>query len=488
MSFTYRYKTRPYKHQVQALKKLLKTGYGGALLMEPRTGKTKTAIDYMAILAQGGKVRRVIIVCPLSVIGVWEDEIRRHCKYPVNIVVWDRLGRQAHNLPSTPGHINIVILNYDAFSISDKKSKFGQKALRAALRAWKAHLMILDESHRIKSPSARKTYYLWSTAWDFGRSRHKPRANLIPYRLIMTGTPVTKGKRLFDVYSQWKFLNPERFVDLGTFDLFKHHFGVWTERNGYPQWIRNQNEDELRARIAEDAFLIKREQCFDLPPRSDQVIPITLSNETRRVYDEMEAEMLSKLKNGEITTASIKLVQSLRLAQITSGLSKTDEGKLYAIGSEKLDATRDILSDLFEADEKVVVAARFRGDHRRLEKLGEQLRVPVYRVVGGQNRGERDRAIRDFRANDSKALMLIQPQAASLGIDLSTASVMIWYSLTNSFVDFSQACDRIALSAKKTAFLYLLAEGTVDHDLYASLQTDGDVASIMLERLRNPGA
>lgn len=83
--------------------------------------------------------------------------------------------------------------------------------------------------------------------------------------------------------------------------------------------------------------------------------------------------------------------------------------------------------------------------------------------------------------------MLVQPQAASLGIDLSTASVMVWYSLTNSYVDFSQTCDRIALSAKKTAFLYLLAEDTVDYDLYESLLTDGDVAKLMLERVNNPG-
>lgn len=483
----YRFKTKPYHHQVKALKKLLSNGFGGALLMEPRTGKTKTVIDYMSILAKGGKVRRVIIVCPLSVIGVWEDEIGKHCPYRTNIIIWDRVGRQQHSLPESPKAINIVVLNYDAFAISDKRSKFGQKALRAALRSWGADLMVLDESHRVKSPSARKTYYIWSTAWDFGRSRVMPKECLIPYRVIMTGTPVTKGKRLFDIYSQWKFLNPERFQYLGTYDLFKSHFGKWFDNGTYEVWKGNRNEDELKEQIGKDAFMVKREECFDLPPRTDQIIPIPLSKETRRVYDEMEEEMLSKLANGEITTASIRLVQSLRLAQITSGLAKSDKGTLYAVGSEKLDVLTDILTDLFEADEKVIIAARFRGDHARLKRLGRKLRVPVYGVLGGQNRGERDRSIREFREHTSKCLMIVQPQAASLGIDLSTASVMVWYSLTNSFVDFSQTCDRIALSDRKTSFLYLLAEDTVDFDLYASLQTDGDVAASMLERLKVPG-
>lgn len=452
--------------------------------MEPRTGKTKTVIDYMAILAKGGKVRRVIIVCPLSVIGVWEDEIRKHCPYKVDITIWDKSGRKQVGLPNSRQSITIVILNYDAFAISDKRSQFGQKAIRKALREWKPDLMVLDESHRIKSPSARKSYYIWSTAWDFGRSRHKPRACLIPYRVIMTGTPVTKGKRLFDIYSQWKFLNPTRFSDLGTFDLFKSEFGVWTERNGYPQWLRNQNEDKLRARIAEDAFMVKREDCFDLPAKTEQVIPIALSKETRRVYDEMEEEMLSRLRNGEITTASIKLVQSLRLAQITSGLSKTDQGKLYAIGSEKLDTTRELLMDLFEADEKVVIAARFKADHIRIAQLSKSLKVKPHFVVGGQNRVDRDKDIREFRESQSKDLIIIQPQAASLGIDLSTASVMIWFSLTNSYVDWSQSCDRIALSKNKTSFLYLLAENTIDYDLYNSLKEDRDVAELMLERVK----
>lgn len=487
----YKYKTRPYVHQVKALKKLLKTGFGGALLMEPRTGKTKTAIDWFSILAKAGKARRILILCPVSVMGVWEDEIALHCPYKTNIVIWDRDNRKSVPLPESRKALNITILNYDAFSVSDKRARgLGRKGLREALRKWAPDVMILDESHRIKSPGARKTYMIWSIAWEFGRSRVLPRKELVPYRLIMTGTPVTKRKRVFDIYSQWKFLNPYRFQDLGTFDLFKDEFGVWTDRNGYPQWLRNRNEEELRKRISKDSYMVKRADCFDLPPSIPQNVPVTLSERTYKAYAEMEAEMLTALANGEISTASIKLVQGLRLAQLTSGLAKAENGKLYVLGDEKLRTTEDLLRDLIEADEKVVIAARFRGDHARLAALGRRLRVPVYRVVGGQGRRERDLAIRSFRAKGSAALMLVQPQAASLGIDLSTASTMIWYSLTTSFVDFSQTCDRIALAKQSTAFYYLLAEGpegqrTVDHDIKLSLESDGELANIMLERYKS---
>lgn len=480
----YKWKTKPYRHQVRAVKKLLSTGYGGALLMEPRTGKTKTIIDWLSILHQGDKVNRAIIVCPVSVMGVWEDEFAAHCPFKFKIVVWDKKARKKGILPpNKPGVLNVLLLNYDAFAVPDRRSKRGRMTIRKMLRKWAPDAMVLDESHRVKNPSAKKTYAIWSTAWEFGRSKAEPKACLIPYRAIATGTPVTKRKRLHDFYAQWKFLNPETFADLSTFDLFKDHYGVWFNRNGYEQWKRNRNVDELRERMSVDAFMVKREDCFDLPARlPDQKVWVDLEPATRKAYSEMYEEMLTQLANGEITTASIKLVQSLRLMQLTSGLAKAESGKLYALGKEKLNAAQEILADLFEADEKVVIAARFRGDIQRLVKLGEAFRIPTYRVIGGQNRRERDDHIRAFRRSQGPALIVVNPQAASLGIDLSTASTMIWYSLTNSYVDWSQTCDRIALSSKATSFIYILARDTVDEDAYDALYGDKDIAELMLER------
>lgn len=482
----YRWKTPPYPHQVRAVKKLLSTGYGGALLCEPRTGKTKVAIDYASILHQAGKVHKVIIVCPVSVIGVWEQEIDAHCPFPYDVIIWDREGRaQVDPTRRSSTRLQWLIVNFDAFSTPDRRSRKGRMAIRKTLRRWRPELMVLDESHRIKSPSAKKTYAIWSTAWQFGKSKARPIKCLIPYRVIMTGTPVTKKKKASDIYAQWKFLNPQRFSDLPTSDLFKDHFSKWTYRNDYPQWLGNRNIEELRARVAKDAFMVKRADCFDLPVPHHQQIPVELSSHTREVYDDMEREMLAKLANGEITTAQIKLVQALRLSQITSGLAKTDEGKLYAIGKEKLNVTRELLRDLFDADEKVVVAARFRGDLQRLAKLGQDLGVKTHSIRGGQGRRGRDKVLCDFREGSAPRLMLVQPQAASLGIDLSSASIMLWYSLTTSYVDFTQTCDRIALSNKPTWFMYLLAKDTIDESIYLSLQEDRDLAEVMLERFKS---
>lgn len=485
---TYKWKTKPYYHQVAAVKKLLSTGWGGALLMAPRTGKTKTLIDYASILHAAGKVNRVLIFCPVSVMGVWEREIDLHCPFEFRITVWDRRTRKGDaKLPRLGDDVlDFVILNYDALSTPGaviREDEFGAKirsrrrggrfTIQKALTRWQPQLIALDESHRIKSVKAKKSTMLHRLG------------KIADFRVLMTGTVVTKKKRIFDVYSQWLFLNPKRFGHM-TFGEFKSYFGRWIQRNGWEQWIGNRHEEDLHALMHQDAFAISREECFDLPKRTEQIVPVTLI-ESGGPYDQMAEEMVAKIHSGEITQASIKLVQGLRLRQICSGVAKTEpseeypKGRLVRVGGEKLDTMREILSDLFEADEKVVVGAHFVADILAIQKICQELKVRTFVLRGGVPRRQRDEDLESFRVADGPACFIAQPQAASLGIDLRTASILIWFSLTPSYVDFTQFEDRIALSDTPTTYMYLIAQGTVDELLYQTLQEDGDIAKAIMK-------
>lgn len=456
--------------------------------MSPRTGKTKVAVDYASILHQAGKVHRILVVCPLSVFSVWEDEIDGNCPAPWRIFTMDKEARKAGEWPSQLGRSNFhtldwVLLNYDAFSTPGRKTNRGRRSkkvggrfdVKKAILGWRPDLIILDESHRIKSVSAKKSTMLHTLG------KHAK------YRVIMTGTAVTKKKRIFDVYSQWKFLNPERFEEF-TFGEFKREVALFTDRNGYPQWLKNRPKkvDWLRKQIHRDSFAITRDECFDLPPRTDQTIHVELED-SAPVYDQMAEDMVAKLRNGEISTASLKIVQTLRLAQITSGLAKTEHsdshpnGRLIRVGREKLDTLESLLSDLFEAEEKVVIAARFVADIGSIVRLCERLGVPAYELHGAIPRRDREVNRKTFQQQPGPSAFIMQPQAGSLGIELGTASTMIWYSLTSSFVDFTQANDRIALSNRSTTFMYLIARGTVDEIMYENLQEDGDVAKTITD-------
>lgn len=526
----YRYKTTPYQHQVKALKKLLSTGWGGALLMEPRTGKTKVAIDYASVMHMAGHVNRVLVVAPVGVMGVWEEEIPRHCPVPHSITVWDKDGRKQTDLPKFgKDRLDFVITNYDAGSTPgqfrrdpktgkvgwflkvgrryvpqpdryqrDKKGnivlnrdgspridarimrkrdrKGGKFEFKKKIDAWQPQLILLDESHRIKSPSAAKSRVFHSLSKG------------VPYRVIMTGTVVTKKKRIYDVYSQWLFLNRKRFVDESgmplTFAEFKDHFSVTTKRNGYPQWLRNKNEDELHRLIHEDAYSVLREDCFDLPPLTSQIIPVHL-DESAEAYDQMAEDMIARIKTGEVTEASIALVQGLRLRQLSNGVAKTmgtkdnPKGHLRVIGSEKLQALEDRLEDLMEAGEHVIIGASFRPDIQRIQKMCAKHKWKHFAVYGGVPLAERHRMRREFEAFPDGAIFIGNPAAASEGIDLRSAAIMIWYSLPVSWVHYRQFMDRNALHSGPRFVEYLLASGA-DHLVYDTLMEDGDVGKKMI--------
>lgn len=477
----YRYKRRPRKHQVAALKDLLSRPWGGGLLMDPRTGKTQVAIDFATIRHQQGKVDRVLVFCPVNVMSVWQDEIKLVCSARRSVTIWDRKARKRFELPPFGrGTLDFVIVNYDALStpgavrgrdsggnILRSKTKGGRFDILKQLQRWQPQLVILDESHRIKSPSAKKTTAVW-------------RFNDAEFRIIATGTAVTKKDGGKDIYAQWKFLDPSGWIQDYTFSKFKADFGVWRSFGNYDRFIKPKNSQFLRDLIHDDCFAVKREECFDLPASQNQVVRIQLSQETRRMYNEMAEDMIARFKTGELTIAQIKLVQTLRLAQLTSGLARAEakpgeqKGQLHRVGSEKLDWIEDRLMDLMEADERVIVAARWRADLAGVADIGKKLKVPTYAIHGGMSRTEKDIDRKAFQSGTGAAIIAVQPQAGGLGIDLSTSSIMIWLSLTNSYVDWTQMCDRNALNPHRT-YEYLIADGTYDEVMLASLHESRDV-------------
>ncbi|MGH9907341.1 MAG: SNF2-related protein, partial [Pyrinomonadaceae bacterium] len=443
-----------------------------------------------------GEVDRVLIVCPSGVMDVWIDEIRKSCPYRRRITVWDKQGRKRFDLPPFDANIlDFVIINYEALStpgavlrrgengeiLKRSESRGGRFTLKKQIIAWQPHMMILDESHRIKSPSAKKTTTIWSIAWKENRKMHEWTAR-IPYRMILTGTVLTKRKRIFDIYSQWKFLNRKSPLVQGmTLAEFKELYAVWTSRNGFPQWLRNRPSTmrKLRTLLHDESFAITRDECYDLPARLEPTLIYVALEESGPYYDAMAEEMVARLESGEFTWAKIPLVQRLRLSQITSGIVKTEptenytQGRLVRIGREKLRTLEDLLYDQFEAEEKVVIGARFRGDLSSIKVLVTKLKVPVWELHGGILRTDRTKNIQGFKKHQGPGVFLAQPDTAALGIDLSTSATMIWFSLTNSWVNFTQFEDRIALSSRAIRFYYLLAQGTVDELQHESLGLDG---------------
>lgn len=496
----YKFKTRPYRHQIEAIRfafKQFSQGLGVGFFMEPRTGKTKATIDTVSILYHKKGVRKILVITPNRVLGTWVREFHEHCPLVHEVIVWDAKERRKGAIRQPPGHVDlqVVVTNFETFATPGRKLASGRRSRtsgrfknRDYLTKWlngDPGVIVVDESHRIKNPSGKASNMI------VGMRR------FFQYQMILTGTPITKARRASDIYMQFRLISPGRFQEWGaTYEDFRLHTGKWIESNGFPQWVgaREAGLRDLRRGIHQDALVIKREECFDLPHSlPDRIVDVPLTTSAKH-YDEMAQTMLTKLENGEIAEASIPMIVALRLAQITSGYvgimkpHPTNPDKEisvpHRVGDEKLKVLVEILrEEVIEKEEPVIIVARWKHDLDGIQSACKALDIPHWSIRGGMTRDASEDALRRFKhAAGTACAIIVQPQAGGVGLDMRTAGHTIWYSLTASFVDYTQMRDRNALHPYAVQHTFLIAPGTVDQLLYDTLLNDRDVAKAILKR------
>jgi len=447
---SYIYKTKPYRYQHEAVRRALKQGYIG-LLFEPGCGKSKVIVDWVSCLSIKEGPQRVLIICPLSVVGVWEDEFADHCPVPYS---YDTLGPKDESLARhrNPKQVQVLVINYDL--------AWRRKAL---LARFDATVVVADESHRIKRPSTKRSWYLRSH-------------NRVPHRAILTGTPTPRS--FLDIYGQWVFLNRKRF---GTnFAEFKRNYiryGGYMNRQvqGY------LNVKELKQKIDADA-IIQDKSPLDLPPRMYQRVPVVLEPEAWKAYQKMAYELFLELKNGDVSDAANVVVKILRLQQITGGWIKSDEGNIHQISEVKIKSAQERLEDEWNGNERVVTFARFRPEVQALTDFGLRSGVPTYMLAGGVRRQDRDDMRRRFQAEDGPSVFIAQIQTGGLGITLHKAAEVLFYSVTHSLDDYIQACDRVHRIGqdRPVRYQHLVGVKTIDIDIYAALRQKKRIQDIVM--------
>jgi SNF2 family DNA or RNA helicase len=500
-SMKYTFKTKPYAHQREGIRfafRQFNRGLGVGFLFEPRTGKTKTTIDTISVLHLKRDVRKVLVITPNRVLGTWVREFHTHCPLVHEVIVWDAKERRKGPIRQPAGHtdLQVVVTNFETFGTPGRRLPSGRRSKaqgrfkhRDTIEKWLAGedaVLVVDESHKLKNPSSKAANMI------VGMRR------FFRYPIILTGTPITKAKRAADIYMQWRLISPDRFSDWGaTYEDFKNHCGKWVMVEGNIPIFKGENQRgmrDLQRGIHQDALVIKRDECFDLPDElPDRIIDVPLTTSAKH-YDEMAEDMITKLENGEIAEASIPLVVTMRLAQITSGHvgivkpHPTNPDKTISIpvkvGTEKLKALNVILEEeVDDKDEPVIIVARWKADLDAIQAACKRFGMPVWSIRGGMTRDATDDALKRFkRAAGSACAMVVQPQAGGVGLDMSVAGHTVWYSLTSSWVDYRQMRDRNALHHKAVQHTFLIAPGTVDRLLYDTLQEDGNVASRILKR------
>lgn len=348
----------------------------------------------------------------------------------------------------------VVCVNYDSVWR-------GELAKAISGVHWQA--IILDESHRIKSPSGKASRFLAGLAKKHARAK----------RLLLTGTPMPHSP--LDLYGQFRFLDPSVF---GTsYARMRARYAV-TDRNFPSKVLEWMNQKELSEKLEANSWRVTSDEVLDLPDCIHETIPVDLRPKTKRVYAEIENEMVADIDAGVIT-ASNALTKLLRLQQITSGYAAID-GSVPALidgTPEKILTLEDRISDLPKT-EPIVVFCRFRHDLQEVEAMCRRMGRSYSEVSGAK------KTLEQWQSGDTDVLG-VQVQSGGTGIDLTRSAYCFYYSIGFSLGDYEQSLARILRPGQNrmVRYYHLCCTGTVDTRVYKALRDRKSVVESVLENL-----
>ena len=472
----YKFKTKPYKHQMTALEKSWhKETY--AYFMEMGTGKTKVLIDNMAMLYDKGKIDGALIVAPKGVVKTWyEQEIPTHLPNHIEnvTVLWQpnitkKQQEKLESLFEIETALHILVMNVEAFS-TEKGMKFASKFLNSH-----KVLMAIDESTTIKTPTAKRTKNIIKLG------------NYSKYRRIMTGSPVTKNP--LDLYTQCEFLDPF-LLNHSSYYSFRNRYANMKTINVRGRSIQIvhafQNLAELSEKLQGFSYRVLKEDCLDLPPKNWTKRHITLSKEQQKVYDQMKKEALATL-NGKVTSTMTVITQLMRLQQITCGHFVADDGSTQEIKNNRITELMEVLTEI---EGKAIIWGHWQKDIQNIVGEIEKIYGPgsVVSYYGLTPQDERQDNIRRFQDDPKCRFMVGTPSTGGYGITLTAANTVIYYSNGYDLEKRLQSEDRAHRIGQKKNVTYIdiIAEDTVDDKIVKSLRKKINIASEVLgEELRD---
>jgi SNF2 family DNA or RNA helicase len=473
----YKFKTKPYAHQITALEKSWNKEVF-AYFMEMGTGKSKVLIDNIAMLYDKGKINGALIVAPKGVYQNWfNGEIPTHLPDHIDkkMVLWRALINQKQQLQlstlfESGEDLHILIMNVE--SLSTKKGiDFAAKFIRTH-----STLMAIDESTTIKNPDAKRTKAIVSLGLN------------AKYRRILTGSPVTKSP--LDLYKQCEFLSPW-LLDHSSYYTFRTRYAVMRTANFGGRSVQlvvgYKNLSELSKKLEPFSYRCLKEDCLDLPEYTYTKRIIQLTPEQKKIYSTMKQIALAQL-DGKLMTTATALVQLMRLHQITCGHFTADDGTIKEIKNERITALLELLE---EVENKAVIWAHYRYDIASIikaveSKFGKDSYVTYY---GDTSSDDRQKAIEEIQNPDSKVRFIIgTPQTGGYGITLTGANTMIYYSNGYDLEKRIQSEARInrAGQTRKMTYIDIQCEDTVDEKIVKALVKKMNIANeIMNEDIKD---
>lgn len=477
-----KFKTTPFPHQLEIYERT-KDAKSYALFLEMGTGKSLICIITAAHLFLEGKIDAIFIVAPGGGVSRnWVDyELPKHmpdaiaAKSAYFHYSTDKAANKKHAIEvdyvtKFPG-LAVLSMSFDALI-----TKKGAKAAGDFLKSRKC-LYIVDESRRIKNPSADRTKYVLKS----GR--------LALYKRLLTGTPCSNSP--FDLYSQLLFLDESFWYPQGisTYSGFKQYFGIFEKGfvkgpNGlreFPLFVAYRNIEKLHGILDKIGTRLTKEEVLDLPPKLFSKQSYELNSDQKRFYTDLESDFMVIGDNNELITAPLAITRLLRFQQICSGyvpIDKVDEDyEFIELGSTnpKLSLLLDLCEDI---PHKCIIWARFR---KSIDIIMAKLGDKAVRYDGRTSQDERAAAQAAFQGSGGPQFFVANAATAGEGLTLTAAKTTLWYERTYDKAQEDQAAARNHRIGQNVAVNYvdLVASGTIDEEILECLNKKSMVSDMI---------
>ena len=420
MSKTY---TRPYDYQWEGIDRI-QDFRGRALLADGMgMGKTLQVLLWIWMYVQKGVV---VVICPASVKWNWQREARLHLGLRAEVLE----GRR----PPASFFVRkngLYVANYDIIGNPKERGTWAYVLKQAGIK-----VLVLDESHYLKSPTSQRTRYC--KALSVG----------VKHVIGVSGTPLTSKPK--ELWSTLNIIRPDLFRSRLRF-LMRYAKPEWT-----PWGMKYDGATRLKElhRILKSEVMIRRRKkdvLDQLPAKTRVVIPMELSN--RREYLNAEKDFTKWLIKTHPKKAS-KARGAERL--LRWGYLKRLVGEL------KLKAVQKWIDDYLEAsDGKMIVF----GVHKKVVKpLNDRYKKISERIDGSVTGKKRQAAIDRFTKVKDCRLMFGNIQAAGVGWNGQVAQDVAFTELDRQPALHTQAEDRAHRigQKKQVTVYYLIGLGTIE--------------------------
>ncbi|MDB4646193.1 DEAD/DEAH box helicase [Akkermansiaceae bacterium] len=414
---------------------------------EQGTGKTASAIWAADFLMTQKLVKRVLIICPLSIMdSAWRADL---FSFAMHRTVEIAHGAKKKRQDIINGDAEFVIINYD-----------GVEIVRDEVAAGGFDLIVVDEATHYKNAQSKR--------WKILASVMKPETWL----WLMTGTPAAQSP--VDAYGLAKLVNPKEVPKF---------FGAFREMVMHKvtqfKWAPKPNATETVYNCLQPAIRFTKEQCLDLPDMTYVKREVALTAQQKKYYDLLRKQMMATA-DGEQITAANAAVNMNKLLQISCGAVYTDTGETIEFDvKNRYKVLREVID---ESSQKVLIFVPFKHVIGILREKLTKDGITNAVINGDVSAQKRTAIFKEFQETSDPRVLIIQPQAAAHGVTLTAANTIVWWGPTSSLETYAQANARVHRSGQKHPCTVVQLEGSmVEKHIYKMLDQRINVHTKMID-------